>query len=113
MELYRTLVRHNVWPSEGELKVATMAFEDLIRGRSIFENKPCCRRRVPGFKLPRSLCLMSLRIIDGSARRAINYPNEVKPGEIMPAEVPGRLARRAIAIYKFTTENQGVSEADL
>jgi hypothetical protein len=113
LELYRTLVRHNVWPSEGELKVATMAFEDLIRGRSIFENKPCCRRRVPAFKLPRSLCLMNLRIIDHAAKRAVTRPSEVQPGEIKIADVPGILARRAIAIYKFTTENQGVTKEGL
>ena len=107
------MIRHNVWPSEGELKVATMAFEDLIRGRSLCENKPCCRRRVTGYKLPRSLCLMSLRIIDHNAKRAVNHPSEVQPGQIKIADVPGILARRAIAIYKFTTENQGVSVADL
>jgi hypothetical protein len=107
------LIRHNVWPSEGELKVATMAFEDLIRGRSIFENKPCCRRRVPGFKLPKSLCLMSLRIIDHAAKRAVTRPSEVQPGEIKIADVPVILARRAIAIYKFTTENQGVTKEGL
>ena len=107
------MVRFNVWPSEGELKVMTMVFEDLIRGRSTTENKLCCRRRVPSFKLLRSLCLESLRIIDSAAKSAVTHPSEVQPGEIKIADVPGILARRAIAIYKFTTENQGVSEAEL
>jgi hypothetical protein len=56
---------------------------------------------------------MNLRIIDLDAKSAVTHPNEVKPGEIRPADVPGILARRAIAIYKFTTENQGANEADL
>ena len=106
LELYRLLKRFSVWPNEGQLKVMTMAYEDLFRGRSE-QGKMCCRHRVPTFKFHRSLDLRATRVIDGNADTARSHPEQVKPEDILPEQVPGRLAGRAIAIHSFVTTNKG------
>ncbi len=63
LELYRLLVRYDVWPTEGQLKVVTMVYEDLFKGRS--QNaKMCCMWRVDDGRFAQSLTLNSLRVID-------------------------------------------------
>ncbi len=46
LELYRLLVRHAVWPSEGQMKAVTMVYEDLFKGRSVKTLRMCCMLRV-------------------------------------------------------------------
>ena len=82
----------------------TMAYEDLFRDRSE-HGKMCCRHKVSTFKFHRSLDLRATRVIDGNADTARTKPEWLKPEDILPEQVPGRLAGRAIA--SFVTANKG------
>ena len=72
-------MRSATWPTEGQLKVMTMVYEDLFKGKSIQEGKMCCMRRVPKCRFERSLHVYTLRTIDYNGAGAISHPDEVRP----------------------------------
>jgi hypothetical protein len=85
LKLYSILVRNGTWPSQGQMRAMTMAFEDLFRPSATrTDGKLCCLHRIADFKFQRSITPQNLR-----------YAGNLPMGGVGIHQITANLARRA------------------
>ena len=55
--------------------------------------------RIKDIRIERSVSIVNVRGLESTADHMITHPQLIRPSEIPPHDVPGRLARRAIFFH--------------
>jgi hypothetical protein len=66
LELFRFFTRHFIWPTSGQLKAMTMAYQDLLKGRS-GRGRQRCMSRIKDIRIERSVSIANVRGLEITA----------------------------------------------
>ena len=73
LELFRYFTRHFIWPTSGQLKAMTMAYQDLFKGRTR-KGKQKCMSRIKDIRIERSISIVNVRGLETIADSLITSP---------------------------------------
>ena len=83
LELFRFFTRHFIWPTSGQLKAMTMAYQDLLKGRTR-KGKQRCMSRIKDIRIERSISIVNVRGLETTADHMMTHPHMVRPSDVLP-----------------------------